>query len=145
MGKVYDDGGEAGTDVKGVPHRLSEQDLLRGKRTMKIVGAIYLVGLLICLVIAVYVCLSVPLDTRMPYQGRHSASGRGVPMPVAMTVMIIALFLFWKGTRRPRAHHMRKWERNSLFILGPIIFLGCLYGQCLFAEAILVEGGARPR
>ncbi|MBP3044454.1 hypothetical protein KKR91_07550 [Arthrobacter jiangjiafuii] len=144
MGKVNDDGGKAGTDVKGAPARLTEQDLLLGKRAAKIMGTLYLVGFLICLVIAVYVFQSVPLDTRMPYQGRYSHSGRGIPMPVAMAVMVIVLFLSWKGTRRPTANHMRRWERTGLFIVGPIIILGCIYGQCIFAEAILAEGGALP-
>lgn len=144
MGEVNDDGGKAGTDLKGVPARLTEQDLLLGKRAAKIMGALYLVGLLICLAIAVYVFQSVPLDTRMPYKGKYSASGQGIPMPIAMAVMVIVLFLSWKGTRRPTAHHMRKWERIGLFIVGAIIILGCIFAQCIFAEGILVEGGARP-
>lgn len=46
------------------------------------------VAFLVCGGIAICVFLSVPWDTRMPYDGKFNRSGGGMPMQIAMFVSL---------------------------------------------------------
>ena len=91
---------------------------------------------------AVYVYQSVPVDTRMPYGGRGSRSGRGIPMPMAVTICFIFPFVLWQSVRKLNTHHMGKGTRVALYVVTTVIFLGPVVGQWAITKAILVEGGA---
>lgn len=114
---------------------LTEQDLLLGKRASRIIDILCLVGFIACAGIAIYVFMSVPLDARMSYSGQFGRNG--IPVPVAMLVVVLVLVLFWRGGKKPDAHHMGKGGRILLYILGPAIVVGCVAGQLVMAQSIL--------
>ncbi|MBP3042944.1 hypothetical protein KKR91_07995 [Arthrobacter jiangjiafuii] len=114
---------------------LTEQDLLLGKKASRIIDILCLVGLIACTGIAVYIFMSVPLGARMSYSGQFGRNG--IPVPVAMLVVLVVLFLFWRGGKKPDAHHMGKGGRIVLYILGPAIVVGCVAGQLVMAQSIL--------
>ena len=96
---------------------------------------------LLCVGIAGFVFTHVPWDTRMPYDGRFDRSGNGIPMQMAMLIVLLVLFLFWRSGRKPDAHRMRKGSRIGTYILGTAMIMACLAGQWVMGESILTAGG----
>lgn len=92
-----------------------------------------------CFGAAVYVFLSVPLTTRLPYSGQYGRNG--IPMPFAVSPALIGLFVLWRDGRKPDAHHMRKGPRIGVYTFGTLLVGGIVYAQWLIAEALLIEGG----
>ena len=128
-------------DSKGLPPgRLTEQDLVLGKKAAKYSAVLCSVALAVTLGIALYVFLSVPLDTRLPYQGQYGRNG--IPMPFALLPVLLVLLGLLRGSIKPDAHHMGKGSRGGLYILGTAMVIACVFFQFVFARAILIEGGA---
>lgn len=119
----------------------TEQDLLLGRKASKFVDIICIISFVICILVAIFVFMNVPLDTMMPYDGKYNRSGTGVPMPIALIVFPIFIVIFWRTGKKPDAHHMRKGSRIGLYILGPALMAVSVYFQFVFAQGILVEGG----
>ena len=120
---------------------LTQHDLILGMRTVKYVKTICLIAFIVCMMIAIFVFMNVPLDTKMPYDGKYNRSGGGIPMPMALAMALIALVVFWRTGKKPEAHHMGKGSRVATYIVATVMVAGCVYFQFIFAEAILVEGG----
>ena len=132
LGLVKD---ERGAEKEHWLGELSEQDFLLGKRATQIIDIMCVLAFVACAGIAIYVFLSVPFSTRMDYSGQFGRNG--IPMPVAMLVILVVLFLFWRTGKKPDAHHMGKAERIGLYVLGSGITVGCVVGQCVMAQSIL--------
>jgi hypothetical protein len=130
--------GARGDDRMG---ELTEQDLVLGKKASKFIDLICLVGLVACIGVASSIFLNVPWDTRMPYQGKYSRDGSGIPMQIAMLPCLVVLFGFWRSGKKADAHHMGKASRIGLYILGTAIVVGCVVGQWVMASGILTAGG----
>ncbi|MBP3036568.1 hypothetical protein J2M53_09930 [Arthrobacter sp. zg-ZUI100] len=126
---------EGGAEKEHWLGELTEQDKLLGKRATRIIDILCVLAFVACAGIAIFVFLSVPFGTRMDYSGQFGRNG--IPMPVAMLVTLVALFLFWRGGKKPDAHHMGKGGRIVLYILGPAIVVGCVAGQLVMAQSIL--------
>lgn len=134
---------EAGSAVgSGEPQDgFTEEDLLLGKKASKYIDIICILAVVVCLGISIFVFTNVPWDTRMPYDGKFNRSGNGIPMQIAMLIIFVVLFLFWRSGKKPDAHHMRKGSRVGLYILGTAMVFGCVTGQWIMGQAILTAGG----
>jgi hypothetical protein len=119
---------------------LTKGDLRLGKKAVRFKTALCGIGFFACLGIAIFVFLSVPWDTRMPYDGKYSRDGSGIPMQIAMLPCLAVLFGFWRSGRKPDAHHMGKGSRIAYYILAPAIIVGCVWGQWIMGESILAAG-----
>lgn len=135
---------DASQEAERVPDGFTEQDLVLGKRAVRIILVICPVVIVALLVIAVYVYQSVPLDTRLPYGGRGGRSGRGIPMPIAVMLCFIFPYMWWRTLRKPNAHHMRKGSRGMLYLGAALMLPGAIIGQLIIAQALLVEAGVLP-
>lgn len=141
---MNDGGDEIIEEAKGSPRmRLSEQDLLLGKKASKYSAVICAVAFAVSLCIAIYVMLSVPLETRMPYSGQYGRNG--IPMPFALLPVLFVLSGLFRGSIKSDSHHMGKGSRGGLYIIGTGMVIGCVVLQWVFAKSILIEGGAFPR
>lgn len=127
--------GESGAGNEHWLGELTEQDFLLGKRATLIIDILCVFAFIACAGIAIYVFLSVPFGTRMDYSGQFGRNG--IPIPVAMLVTLVALFLFWRTGRKSDAHHMGKVERVGLYVLGSAITVGCVVGQLVMAQSVL--------
>jgi hypothetical protein len=123
------------------PDRLTEEDLLQGKKACKFLGVLCVIAFVACVGIAVFVFTNVPWNTRMPYDGKFNRSGTGIPMQIAMLAGLVLLFGLWHAARKPDAHHMRKGSRVGAYIFGTAIILACAIAQWVMASEILRAGG----
>lgn len=121
---------------------LTEEDLLLGKKAVRVIEIMCLAAMVVCAGIAVFVFASVPLDTKLPYSGQFSRAG--IPMPIAMLAVFLVLVGLWRATKKPDAHHLSKGARVRVPILGAVLILAFVGAQWAMAHAILVEGGALP-
>lgn len=121
---------------------LTAEDLELGKRAVKIISILAAVALVVSIGIAIYVFMSVPWETRLPYEGQYGRSG--IPMQIAMFMCIFMQFLLLRAGKKPTAHHMGKASRGGLYVLASMMIVGVVWGQCVLAKSILVEGGALP-
>ncbi|WP_163163612.1 hypothetical protein [Arthrobacter sp. Alg241-R88] len=137
---MVDEHFNAGSTPEG-PGGLTERDLRLGKRAVRLKTQLCAFAFLVCVGIAIFVFLSVPIDTRMPYEGRFNRSGAGIPVPAAMLPSLILLFLLWRSGAKPDSHHMGKGSRIAYYILAPVMILGCVVGQWTFARSILEASG----
>lgn len=106
------------------PGYLTEEDLRLGKRAVRLKTQLCVFAFLLCVGIAVFVFMSVPLDASMPYEGKFNRGGTGIPIPVAMLPALILLFLLWRSGAKPDSHHMGKKSRTAYSILAPAMILG---------------------
>lgn len=111
-----------------------------GKKAAKYSAVICAVAFVACLGIAIYVLFSVPLGTRMPYSGRYGRNG--IPMPVALLPFLVVLSGLFRASIKRDAHHMGKGSRGGVYVIGTAMVVGCVVAQWLFAQSILIEGGA---
>ena len=139
---MVNDGLTSGAEDKPTQSKLTEQDLLLGEKAVRIKSALCVIAFTICIGIAVFVFLSVPLDTRMPYSGRFGRNG--LPMPAVMLLPLVALLILWRSGRKPDAHHMGQGMRRFYYVLAPAMIFGIMCGQLTFAKLILIEAGAYP-
>ena len=121
---------------------LTEEDLLLGKKTVRVIEIMCLAAIAVCAGIAVFVFASVPLDTKLPYNGQFGRNG--IPMPIAMLAVFLVLTGLWRATKKPDAYHLSKGARVRVPILGAVLILAFVGAQWAMAHAILVEGGALP-
>lgn len=124
-----------------VPADLTQEDLRLGKRAVSIKTKLCVFAFLLCLGIAIFVFASVPIDTRMAYDGKYNRSGSGIPMPIAMLPALVLLFLIWRSGKKPDSHHMGRGSRGAYYILAPLLILGCVVAQFTFARSILEGAG----
>ena len=127
---------------KGSPSGLTPEDLELGRRAVKFVRILSAIALVAAVGITLYVFMSVPWETRLPYSGRFGRNG--LSMQVAMAMCLAAQFIFWRISKSPTAHHMGKTSRVACYILPPLMIAGAVWGQWILAVSILVEGGALP-
>lgn len=120
---------------------LTKGDLALGKKAVRFKTVFCAIGFVLGLGIAIFVFLSVPWDTRMPYDGKYSRDGSGIPMQIAMLPCLAVLFCFWRSGRKPDAHHMGKGSRVAYYILAPAIIVGCVWSQWVMGESILTAVG----
>lgn len=121
---------------------LTEQDLLLGQKSVRIMKLVYAAGMLVCGGLAIFVFLSVPWNTRLPYSGQFGRNG--IPMPIAMLAVFVPLLGLWRSTTKADAHRMRKPSRLTAYIVGTGMILVFVGAQWAMAHGILVEGGALP-
>jgi uncharacterized membrane protein YozB (DUF420 family) len=133
-----EDSGQKNEDSEDV---LTEQDLILGKKVTKYMRTICVAAFMVCMAVAVFVFISVPLDTSVPYDGKYNRGGGGVPMPITLVLFPVALILLWRTGKKPDAHHMGKGARVAAYIIGTVLVGVCVYYHFVFAEGILVEGG----
>jgi hypothetical protein len=138
---VVNDGVSSGAGDEDPLGALSEQDLLLGKKAVKIKTILCVVAFVACIGIAVFVFTNVPWDTRMPYDGKFNRSGNGIPMQIAMLPVLVVLFGFWRSGKKPDAHHMGKGSRVAYYVIAPAIIMACAAGQWAMGQAILTNGG----
>lgn len=120
---------------------LTETDVLLGKKATKFVSLVCACALLSCIAIATFVFMNVPWDTRMPYDGKYSRGGGGIPMQIAMFPLLVPILGFWKVARNPEAHRMDKGGRARAYFLVTAFVLACVVGQWIMGKSILIEGG----
>jgi hypothetical protein len=121
---------------------LTEEDLLRGQKSVRIMKALCGAAMLICAGLAVFVFSSVPWSTRLPYSGQFGRNG--IPMLIAMLPVFVPLVGLWRAARKPDAHHMGKGSRVTSYTFGTALISVYVWAQWTMAHAILVEGGALP-
>lgn len=127
-----------------VPDGLTEQDLILGKRLVRFVFVLTLVATVAILAMAVYTYLNVPLDTRMPYDGRRGRSGRGIPMPIAVMISFTVPFLCWQTLRKRNAHKVGKGTRGTVYVVVSLMLATAVFGQWAITQAIFAEAGVLP-
>lgn len=137
-------GSDSNSDRELAKTALTEQDLLLGKKACKRVSIICVSAIIVCAVIAVFVFISVPWDSKMPYIGKYNRSGAGIPMQIALLPALVVLFGFYRSGRKPDAHHMGKGSRGVTYIVGTGMIVACVFFQVIFAESILTESGYFP-
>jgi hypothetical protein len=106
------------------PDQLTQDDLRLGQKAAKYTRILCVVGSVVCLAIALFVFMSVPWDTRLPYDGKYNRSGSGIPMQVAMIPALAVLVGFWISGRKPDAHKMNRASRGVAYRYGYNHFLG---------------------
>jgi hypothetical protein len=72
--------------------KLTEHDLLLGRKASRYIKILCLAGFLACIGTAIFVFMNVPWDTRVPYDGRYNRSGSGIPMQIAMLPILAVIF-----------------------------------------------------
>ncbi|MBV1778390.1 hypothetical protein KRR55_04580 [Paeniglutamicibacter sp. ABSL32-1] len=138
---AQNDGDGVGAGNQDPDTEFSEQDLLLGRKASKFFQIICVAAFVVCVIAAIFVFMNVPLDTRMPYEGKYDRSGSGIPMPIALIMSPAVLVLLWRTGNKPDSNNMRKGSRIALYIIGPVFVAVCVYYHFVFAEGILVEGG----
>lgn len=138
------DGVNSGAANENSRGKFTEEDLLLGKKASKFMDSLCVIAFVACIGIAVFVFMSVPWDTRMPYDGKYNRSGNGIPMQIAMLPCLIVLFGLWRSGKKPDAHHMRKGARVGVYVFGTAMILACAVGQLVMANGILIAGGYFP-
>lgn len=131
----------SGVNDRDSPDQLSKEDLRLGRKAAKYTRILCIIGLVFCIAIVVFVFVNVPWDTRLPYDGKYNRSGSGIPMQVAMIPAMVVLVGFWISGRKSDAHEMNKTSRVVAYIMGTVIFLGCVIGQSIMAHGVLLAGG----
>lgn len=141
---IMKDGVSPDAEQTAISEGLTEEDLRLGKVACRRVEVIKWIALALCIGIAIYTFMSVPWETRMPYDGKYDRSGKGLPMQVAMLPAPAVLVGFLRSGRKPDAFQMGKGSRIATYILIPAVAIGCAWGQWIMAEGILIAGGALP-
>lgn len=131
-------------ETERVPDGFTEQDLVLGKRAVRILLSLCPVVFVALVAITVYVYQSVPLDTRMPYRGRGGRGGDGLPMQIALMFYFVIPVMWWRTLRKPNSHQMGRGSRIMLYIAAVLMYPGAIIGQLIIAHGILVAGGALP-
>lgn len=121
---------------------LTAEDLELGKKAIKFASNLSAVALVVGVAITIYVFMSVPWDTMVPYEGRYGRNG--LPMQVGMFLCLFMQFLLWRVGKKPTAHHMGKTSRGAYYVLAPMMIVGVVWGHWIIAKSVLVEGGALP-
>ncbi|MHA7207787.1 hypothetical protein [Arthrobacter sp. MDT1-65] len=137
MSEVVDDGAADESAPKG----FTADDLRLGRKVSRHISILSAAALVACVLIAGFVFLNVPWDTRMPYDGKYERSGKGLPMQIALLPALVLLVRIWWDGKKPDAHHMRKGSRVGAYIVCGALIGACVVLQWNFAESILEAGG----
>jgi len=137
---VFDDecAPEAGKDDPA--DKLTEHELLLGRKASRYINFPCAAGFLACVGTAIFVFMNVPWDTRTPYDGRYNRSGSGIPMQIAMLPILAVIFSLWRSAAKPDSHQMNKASRVVSYVLGTAIVLGGVFGQWAMGQSILDAG-----
>lgn len=134
--------GVSSTSGKDEPaDKLTEHDLLLGRKASRYLRFLCVAGFLACVGTAIFVFMNVPWDTRMPYDGKYNRSGTGIPMQIAMLPILAVIFSLWRSAAKPDSHQMNKASRVVSYALGTAIVLGGVIGQWIMGQSILAAGG----
>lgn len=137
-------GKSSGTRSDSTGDGFTEEDLLLGKKASKFMDTLCVIAFVACVGIAVFVFINVPWNTRMPYDGKYSRSGTGIPMQIAMLPCLLVLIGLWRSGRKPDAHQMTKGGRTGVYVFGTAMILACAGAQWRMASEILITGGYIP-
>jgi hypothetical protein len=121
--------------------KLTEHDLLLGRKASRYIKFLCVAGFLACVGTAIFVFMNVPWDTRMPYDGRYNRSGSGIPMQIAMLPILAVIFSLWRSAKKPDSYQMDKASRVASYVFGTVIVLGGVIGQWIMGQSILAAGG----
>ncbi|MCC3299407.1 hypothetical protein [Arthrobacter caoxuetaonis] len=136
--------GDAGTGITAGKGRLAieltERDLALGRRAARAFNAGTIVTIIVMAAIAVFVWLSVPLDTSVRYSGQARKPERMNIVPALLPAIGFCALLM-RGARSPDAEHMGKRSRYGTYILGALLLGWALYIHAAIAIEGLVEGG----
>ena len=119
----------------------TEHELRLGATANRVFLSLSVLVLILGLGIAVFVLSVLPLDTRLAYSGRLGRNG--IPMPIAVAVMPLAVFFTLRPLLKPKpdANHMDKGGRMIIYWIGVPMLLLFLYGQWIIAESMLSDAG----
>lgn len=122
----------------------TEHEIELGARANRVARVLGIVVLILCLGIAVFALFVLPIDTRLAYSGRLGRNG--IPMPIAMAVMPLAVFFTVRPLLKPNpdVNGMNKSGRMIIYWICLPMFLFFLYGQWVLAESMLSEAGVFP-
>lgn len=121
--------------------KFTERDIELGARANKIAKLLGIWVLILCLAIAVFAFVVLPLDTRLAYSGRLGRSG--IPMPMAMAIMPLAVFFTVRPLLipKPDIDHMDKGGRIIIYCIGVPMLLFFLFGQFFLVQSMLSDAG----
>ncbi|MFL4474222.1 hypothetical protein ACIPVK_09500 [Paeniglutamicibacter sp. MACA_103] len=129
----------AGSEQKNANYDFTEQELDLGRKAAKFVNVLCMVALIASILVVVFVFMSVPANTRIPYAGRWATGP--LPMQIVMLLSPAFLFMIWRDGRKSDAHHMTNRGRIGWYFLGPAMIAACVAGQLVLAKAALTAGG----
>lgn len=133
---------EKGENVdKDSGDEFTEEELRLGRRASKFMNRLCVAAFLASIAVGLFVIVSVPWETRMPYDGRFDRSGAGIPMQIAMLPILLVLFGLWRSGQKPDSYKMHSGSRIGIYVLGTGLILGCVLGQWTMAKSILTAGG----
>ena len=124
-----------------LPGKLTEHDLLLGRKASRYIKFLCVAGFLACVGTAIFVVMNVPWDTRMPYDGRYNRGGSGIPMQIAMLPILVVILGLWRSAKKPDSYQMDKASRVASYVFGTAIVLGDVIGQWIMGQSILAAGG----
>jgi hypothetical protein len=101
-------------------------------------------ALLVCIGMTVFVLMSVPWDTRMPYDGKYNRSGSEIPMQIALLPVLVPILGIRRAVGRPEKSPRTKAGRVRVYILVAVFVSFCMIAQWTFSKSILVAGGYLP-
>lgn len=117
---------------------LSDAERRSLKKAALVRDVLYTLALLSCIGLAVYVFQNVPLDTRLPTNGRRGREGTPVPYAMLMPPAVM-MIIWWVGRRRPLRPGKSGLVRRYVF--AALIPLAAVTGQALAVRS-LIEVGA---
>ncbi len=119
-----------------VPQRELVSEIARkSKKTCVYIDVICIVGFIICLGVSIFVVVNVPIDTGIIYYGKH------IPIPFALALPVVGLFLFWATERVFSENRPREKARKLRYISGPATIFVLISFQVMLAITILREAG----
>ena len=129
------DAGGAPSEVAG---KQAAADPRSAKKATLVRDVLYALALLLCIGLAVYVFQNVPLDTRLPNNGRRGREGTPVPYAMLMPPVVM-MIIWWVGRRRP----LRPGKSGLIrrYVFAALIPLAAVTGQALAVRS-LIEVGA---
>lgn len=120
----------------------TDEELRLGKRAMNYMLIICVLAIVSCLGMAIYVFQAVPLNTVLPYEGRHARNG--MPVLIAMLLPLVFPAGLLRAARKGDADQMHTGSRRTAYILGSVLVFGAIWAQGYLAHWSLVQGGALP-
>lgn len=129
-------------DSSGAPSQVAGKQITADTRSAKkatlVRDVLYALALLACIGLAAYVFQNVPLDARLPNNGRRGREGTPVPYAMLMPPAVM-MIIWWVGRRRPLRPGKSGLVRRYVF--AALIPLAAVTGQVLAVRS-LIEVGA---
>lgn len=129
------------SDDTSTSPKYTERDIELGGRANKIAKLLGIWVLILCLAIAVFAFIVLPLDTRLAYSGSLGRSG--LPMPLVVAIMPLAVFFTVRPLLNPKPDidYMDKGGRMIIYCIGVPMLLFFLFGQCFLVQSMLNDAG----